>query len=251
MLTEVEPVDMSTVLPYTAYHYWAPSYDVYNENKIVEHYYYDSISKKYEKGDESNFTIDNGKILIDFNKYSHTWNYLGNNITTYDNEKESFQIVKKLGRYDVLLDERVWSSYYIDPNLKDKTWQDIVGADIVIDGWAILEENGSVSYYSYTDQNNTIVKSADSYDNLTYTINGEDLIITHHYYNDEYNETFTLDSSSGRVSKSDKCSCFDITSSLPIVKEEIVNSSFRPLAKTTNKTPYQNSLEKKYLSWRK
>jgi len=252
MLGELNPVDMSTVLPYTTYDTWGSSYQVYDTNGSVEYYYYDSVSKEYRKSSESNFTVSNGKILVDSYDGNYTWNYLDNNITTYSKEKQYIQIVKKIGRYDVLLNEWAWSSYYVDPNLKNKTWQDAVGEDIVIDGWAILEDNGSVSHYSYTDENNTIVKNTYNYDdeNISYQINGDNLIIIRQYNNYEYNETFTLDSSTGKVTMNDNSFDLQVTSSTPIIKEDIMNTYYRPLAKTTNKTPHQKFLERKLSHWR-
>ena len=41
-----------------------------------------------------------------------------------------------------------------------------------------------------------------------------------------------------------------VISSTTIIKEYIMNTYYRPLAKTTNKTPHQKFLERKLSHWR-
>ena len=245
---DYKPVDMNTVLPYKMYSSYSPDYRVFEENGSIEYYHFDSSKNTYVKDEyEDKFTIDNGKVVISY-EGNWTWNYLDNNITTYYKDVESYQIVQKVERYDVILDEDNWSEYYVDSNLVDKTWNDIVGKDIVIDGNLILENNGSVSYYDYTDANNTIVKN--NYDsNERYVINGNTLTIS--YKGSDYNRTYTLDSQTGKVTLKDSYKWIDITSSSPIIDEEIFGrNNYKKLNRKIKSTNlYKEFLSKKHMKW--
>ncbi len=243
----LNPVDMNTVLPYKAYDSYGPSYRVFETNGTVELFYYDASKNSYVKSDyDKNFTINNGKIVVNYDKGNWIWNYLYTYITTYDTGYSTIQIVKQIGRYDILSYEENWIRYYTDPNLKGKTWNDAVGADIVIDGKYMLETNGSVSYYNYTDANNTIVKYSNIDNRRTYQINGDTLTVIYHDEHEDWNETFILDSTTGKVTSKDYYQRFEITSSTPIIDESYADVYYyRPLARKKVINSYRDFLNKK------
>ncbi len=208
----ISPKNMATIAyPYTAYNsYSSTEYKVFTDEGKLQTYNYSSSSNSYIKTDEKSFTIEDGKIVVQSSEYNNTWSYDSNTITTVNQYYDKYQMLKKVGDYDIWLDERYHVAYYYDDNLKNKKWSDIVGSDIVIYYKYKLGNNGTI----YVKDNNVFKLNSD----YKYVIDGNFLTISK-LSDTDFSYKFELDGVSGKVNSTISHFMFaNIYSSKPIIK---------------------------------
>ena len=209
-LNNITPVDMSTL------NYPVTFYDAYDNGGITIE---GNGTIEYPWGEDENYTIQDGKIVTHY-----IWNN-DDNASSGDEETDTMQIVGQIDRYYVLKHSGQEKDWYISPNLKGKTFDDIIDTNNSVNG-LFLNSNGIATIDSndgeYYDNNETITYSK---------INSTEINVTECWdSNDCDNYLISIDPDTGKVTREDSYFDSEIVSTSPIVKEDNTSSSSANIA---------------------
>ena len=198
-LNNITPVDMSTL------NYPVTFYDAYDNGGITIE---DNGTIEYPWGEDENYTIQDGKIVT-----HHTWNN-DDNANSGNEETHSMQIVGQVDRYYVLKHSAQEKDWYISPNLKGKTFDDIIDTNNSVNG-LFLNSNGIAT----VDLNDG--EYYDNDENITYSkINSTEINVTECWNSNECNNyLISINPDTGKVTREDSYFYSEIVSTSPIVKE--------------------------------
>jgi hypothetical protein len=185
--TNINPIDMSTLsYPKT----------FYDER---EHFYINSDGTINFPWDDVNYTFENGAIVTTYSWGSDTYGGYG---------EDSYQIVNQIDRYYVVKITENNRDWYIDENLKGKTFDDIIDSNISIDG-RYFHSDGTVTFEYDSDLNVTYEK-----------ISSTELNITEFYPDEEiWSYELVIDPNTGKVTRIYNFTTEEIWSDSPIVQE--------------------------------
>ena len=202
-LNNINPVDMSTL------NYPVTFYSAYDGNMTIN----GDGTITYPWGEDENYTIQNGQIVT-----QDQWN---NDDNSSDIDIDHMQIVGKVGRYYVLRHEDYWKHWYINPNLKGKTFDDIIDTNQSVNG-LFLNSNGT----AVVDNNDQQYYSND--ENITYSeINSTAINVKECFdSNDCDTYTISIDPNTGKVIRNDEEEIYpEIVSTSPIIKDDVNNTN--------------------------
>ena len=207
LLINLNPIDMSTLnYPVHFYMQYQGFKFALEENRTVIGW--------GDSDDNVTYTIEDGKVVI------KNIGMENENNGNYDIDK--LQIIDNIGRYSVILDNSIMTSWHKDNGLVDKTFDDLKNSNISVLGYYIHSDNTLSIDPNYEDD--------DEIDHIKFYC-GNDLNITYNEVNSTYLEIskcdclgcqkqiLTINPSEGKVSKItyDNNSTF-IVSTSPIYK---------------------------------
>jgi len=188
-VANIDPVDMGSIsLPFTYYDEYGNTWTFNDDGTVMTPW-----------GSEGNYTIEDGKIVM---------------TDSYEDDDSGFkeitaiQIVSKIDRYYVIMNESNWTDWRTSDEYKDKTFNDLIDSNISVFGYYLNSDGTVTDEYSPEDVN------------ATYELISDKEVKLNICYSDEtcWSIDIKIDPETGTVYEEDYSVWPEIVSDSPIVE---------------------------------